>query len=273
VAIQGGTDVMVELNFDRRRPAVLLDLSRVGALRDWHAEAGTVRLGAGVPYVRVIAELADRLPGLAIAARTVGSPQIRNRGTVGGNLGAASPAGDAHPPLLATGATYEVQSAERGVRRIPAADFYLGPKRSALAPDELIGAVVLPVAAGGQQFAKIGSRNAMVIAACSFALSIDRDRRRVGTGIGSAGPTPLTAADAEAFLAGALDERDAWDGGRPLDAPTLERFGELVAGVARPIDDVRATAAYRRLALRVLARRTASWAVAELSGEHGERCA
>ena len=110
VPIQGGTDVMVELNFDRRRPAHLLDLGRVAELAHWAADNGHIRLGANVTYTRVIDELGGRLPGLAMASRTVGSPQIRNRGTVGGNLGAASPAGDAHPPLLAAYAQVEVES-------------------------------------------------------------------------------------------------------------------------------------------------------------------
>src|SRR5512132_766140 len=124
--IIGGTDVMVDLNFDRQRPSALLDLTRVAELTDWAAEDGLLRIGAGVTYTRIIHELADRLPGLAMASRTVGSPQIRNRGTVGGNLGSASPAGDAHPPLLAAGAVVEVASAARRSRDIPAADFYAG---------------------------------------------------------------------------------------------------------------------------------------------------
>ena len=171
VPIAGGTDVMVEINFDVRRPAALLDLNRVSELTAWQRGDGQVRLGAGVTYTRIIAELGDLLPGLAMAARTVGSPQIRNRGTVGGNLGAASPAGDCHPVLLAAGASVEATSA-RGSRLIPAAEFFTGPKRNVLAPDELITAVLIPVAPGPQQFAKIGTRNAMVIAVCAFALEL-----------------------------------------------------------------------------------------------------
>ena len=102
VPIQGGTDVMVELNFDRYRPEYLLDLTRVSELAQWAPDNGRIRLGAGVIYTRVITELGGRLPGLAMASRTVGSPQIRNRGTVGGNLGAASPAGEAVPRLPPT---------------------------------------------------------------------------------------------------------------------------------------------------------------------------
>ena len=116
------------------------------------------------PYTRIIDDLGAQLPGLAMASRTVGSPQIRIRGTVGGNLGSASPAGDAHPPLLAAGAVVEVESAARGTRLIPVAEFYTGVKRNALEPDELIAAVLVPTAAGPQQFCKVGTRNAMVIA-------------------------------------------------------------------------------------------------------------
>jgi CO/xanthine dehydrogenase FAD-binding subunit len=260
VAIQGGTDVMVDLNFDRSRPEVILDLGGVEELTAWTEDGGEIRLGAGVPYERIVRELAERLPGLALASRTVGSPQIRNRGTVGGNLGSASPAGDAHPPLLAARATVEVAAAAAGSRRIAIDEFFVGPKRHAMRPDELIVAVHVPVARGPEQFSKIGTRNAMVIAAVSFGLSIDPEVRRVGTGIGSAGPTPLRAQEAEDFLAGVLDERDAWEPGSALDDATLTRFGELVAGAARPIDDVRATRAYRVHALSVMARRTLAWA-------------
>ena len=137
--IAGGTDLMVELNFDRTRPQEIIDLARVaGAARGQRRSNGPLRIGAGVPYTRLIAELGDALPGLAIASRTVGSPQIRNRGTVGGNLGTASPAGDGLPPLFASDAVVEVASVERGTRRVPVAEFVTGPKRNALADDELI---------------------------------------------------------------------------------------------------------------------------------------
>jgi CO/xanthine dehydrogenase FAD-binding subunit len=258
--IAGGTDVMVEINFDKRRPGALLDLGRVAELREWTADGALVRLGAGVTYGRVITELAGPLPGLAMASRTVGSPQIRMRGTVGGNLGAASPAGDSHPPLLAAGATVEVASAERGARQVPIAEFYTGVKRNALAPDELISAVLVPVAGGPQQFCKIGTRNAMVIAVTAFALALHPARRAVGTGIGSAAPTPRRAAEAEAFLAGELDAAGLWDSRAELPTTLAQAFGERVAVAADPIDDVRGTAAYRRHALAVMGRRAVTWA-------------
>ncbi|MFC4589754.1 FAD binding domain-containing protein [Sphaerisporangium corydalis] len=257
VPIQGGTDVMVEINFDVRRPVALLDLNQVAELRGWEPlPDGRLRVGAGVPYARVIAELGEELPGLAQASRTVGSPQIRNRGSVGGNLGAASPAGDSHPPLLAGDAVIEVESAARGIRLIPATEFYLGVKRSALAPDELIRAFWMSPATGPQYFSKVGTRNAMVIAVCSFAIALHPGEHRVGTGIGSAAPTPRRAPAAEEWLAGELD----WGGTAALAPALVKRFGELAAEAASPIDDVRGTAAYRRHAIAVMARRTLTWA-------------
>jgi CO/xanthine dehydrogenase FAD-binding subunit len=260
LAIAGGTDVMVDLNFDRRRPGALLDLGRLSELREWGTDDGRIRLGAGVPYARVISELGAQLPGLAMASRTVGSPQIRIRGTVGGNLGSSSPAGDAHPPLLAAGAVVEVESAARGVRQIPAADFYTGVKRNALEPDELIAAVLVPTAAGPQQFCKVGTRHAMVIAVSAFACALHPDRRAVGTGIGSAAPTPRRAVEAETFLAGELEAAGLWESRGELPETLASAFGERVAAAAAPIDDVRGSAAYRLHSLAVMARRAATWA-------------
>jgi CO/xanthine dehydrogenase FAD-binding subunit len=266
VPIAGGTDLMVALNFDRTRPAAIIDLTRVPELRDWGADDGRLRVGAGVTYTRLIEELGDRLPGLAIASRTVGSPQIRNRGTVGGNLATASPAGDGLPPLYVSDAEVELASTT-GTRRLPVAEFVTGPKRHAARDDELIAAFHLPAATGPQQFSKIGTRNAMVIAVCSLSLAIWPERRAVCACIGSAGPTPIRPGDAEVFAAGVLEEDGLWEGGGPFPGAALERFGELVAAAAAPIDDVRGSAAYRRHALAVLARRTLTWAWEE------QRCA
>jgi CO/xanthine dehydrogenase FAD-binding subunit len=253
--LAGGTDVMVDMNFGRERPEAILDLTRVEELTDHGADNGRLRIGAGVTYTRAIAELQGQLPGLAIASRTVGSPQIRNRGTIGGNVGSSSPAGDALPPLYASGAHVEVASTH-GTRTIPIDDFITGPKRNVLRPDELIAAVLVDPAKGPQQFSKIGTRNAMVIAVCSFALDIDYEARRIGTCLGSAAPTPRRATEAERFAAEALD----WDRRGTPDNHLLERFGTLVADAAQPIDDQRGSAAYRRHALAVMARRTLKWA-------------
>ncbi|MEX2211004.1 MAG: FAD binding domain-containing protein [Gaiellaceae bacterium] len=230
--IQGGTDVMVELNFDRKRPEALLNLNEVAELRGWSRDDGTVRLGSGLTYTEAMEpSLAELLPALAEASRTVGSPQIRNRGTIGGNLGTASPAGDALPPLLVEGAEVEVASV-RGARRLPLAEFLVGPKRNALEADELVVAVHLRPSLQPQTFMKVGPRNAMVIAVCSLALAADRERGELRAAFGSAGPVV-------GLVTAPLDERDS--------------FPERVAEAASPIDDVRGTAAYRRHALRVLA--------------------
>ncbi|MDQ6818751.1 MAG: FAD binding domain-containing protein [Actinomycetota bacterium] len=255
VPIAGGTDLMVDVNFDRRRPEAILDLTRVPELADWSPENGHIRIGAGVTYTRLIAELGEQLTGLRIASRTVGSPQIRNRATIGGNLATASPAGDALPPLFASDAVVTVASTH-GVRQVPVAEFITGPKKNALSAHELIADFVLPVASGPQQFSKVGTRNAMVIAVCSLALSLWPEDRRVSACIGSAGPTPIRPIEAEEFIGATLD----WDAAAPLPDAAAREFGALVEAAARPIDDVRGTARYRHHALGVLAVRTLSWA-------------
>jgi CO/xanthine dehydrogenase FAD-binding subunit len=260
--ILGGTDVMVELNFDHRRPGSIMDLTRVPELREWGEEDGRLRVGTGVTYARIIAELGDKLPGLAMASRTVGSPQIRNRGTVGGNLGTASPAGDGLPPLYVSDAEIELASTD-GTRRIPVTDFVTGPKRNLLRSSELIAAFHIPKAEGPQQYAKIGTRNAMVIAVCSFGLALHPEQRKVGACVGSAAPTPVRARYAEGFIEGILEERDLWESREEIGETTLRRFGEMVEMAANPISDVRGTAAYRIHAVGVLARRSLKWAWSE----------
>jgi CO/xanthine dehydrogenase FAD-binding subunit len=194
-----------------------------------------------------------------LGAGWVGSPQCRNRGTLGGQLGPASPAGDALPPLVSVDAMVEVDSV-RGERTVPVREFFTGPKRNVLEPDELVRAVRVPVADGPQQFAKVGTRNAMVISVCGFALSLHPTGGLVGTCIGSAGPTVLRALDAEEFLQAEFAAGGLWESRAALDEQVVSRFGELASQAARPIDDVRGTANYRRLAVGVMARRTLGWA-------------
>jgi CO/xanthine dehydrogenase FAD-binding subunit len=234
VPIAGGTDVMVELNFGRARPEAILNLNEVPELKGWSRDNGTIRLGAGLTYAEAMeAPLAELLPALAEASRTVGSPQIRNRGTIGGNLGTASPAGDALPPLLIEAARVELASV-RGSRSLPLAEFLLGPKRNALEPDELIVSVLVEPSGARQTFMKVGPRNAMVIAVASLALAADRERGEVRAAYGSAGPVV-------GLVTAPLEDR--------------EGFPERLASAAEPIDDVRGSAAYRRHALRILAAR------------------
>jgi CO/xanthine dehydrogenase FAD-binding subunit len=248
--VAGGTDLMVEVNFGRRRPGSVVALRGVGELRRWWREGDEVVLGAGLTWSDLTeAPLADLAPGLAAAARTVGSPQIRNAGTLAGNVATASPAGDGLPVLYALGAVVELAGAA-GSRRVPVAELITGPKRTAVDRGEIITAVRIPVAAGPQEFLKVGTRNAMVIAVSSCALVVDRTARRVACALGSVGPTVLRCADAEDFAASAVD----WESD-DISGRDVEEFARLAASVATPIDDQRSTAAYRAHSVEVLARR------------------
>ena len=229
VPIQGGTDVMVELNFDRARPPALLNLNEVAELRGWSCDSATLRLGSGLTYTEAM-ELREPLRALAEASRTVGGPQIRNRGTIGGNLGTASPAGDALPPLLVYGAVVEVGSVH-GARLLAIEEFLVGTKRNALEPEELILSVRMPVPGPRQTFMKVGPRNAMVISVVSLAMLVEDGQVRAS--YGSAGPLP----------------------GLVIGSANDPAFPAQVAEAATPIDDVRGTARYRRHALRVLTER------------------
>jgi CO/xanthine dehydrogenase FAD-binding subunit len=247
----GGTDLMVDLNYGRRRPTNVLSLRRLPQLRGWRVEGEEVVLGAATTYTDLLdPDLARLVPGLAAAARTVGSPQIRNTGTIGGNLATASPAGDTLPVLFALDAQVEVASAANE-RRVPVTEFVIGPKRNALQPGELVTAVRVPVAAGPQEFLKVGIRNAMVIAIASCALVVDLPRRRIGCALGAVGPVPMRDESVEMWVTTRID----WDGRRLSHQSVVEGFGRRMAAVSRPIDDHRAPAAYRRHAVDVLARR------------------
>jgi CO/xanthine dehydrogenase FAD-binding subunit len=244
---------MVELNFGTRRPDALLDLNRVAELAETGTDNGMLRVGACVSYAQIIGGLGRELPGLAMAARTVGSPQIRNAATIGGNLGTCSPAGDALPVLAALEATVVLRS-RKGERRVTFGDFMTGPKKSVRRPDELIVAAEWEDAGAAQTYMFAATRNAMAISIAGLALVVDRARRRVGVGLGSCGPTIIRPTDAERFAAGLFDE-SGWDRPtRPSEAAAQE-FGRLAAGAAKPIDDVRGTAAYRRHVLAVMGAR------------------
>jgi CO/xanthine dehydrogenase FAD-binding subunit len=266
VPIAGGTDLMVELNFDRKRPEAMMDICRLPELREWRRENGNVFLGAGVTYARIVREMGEFVP-LVQASRTVGSPQIRNRGTVGGNLGTSSPAGDALPVLAAYDATVELRSAAGGSRALPWNEFLTGPKKNAMRPDELILGARWKTGRGPGSFSKIGTRNAMVIAVAGLCLVMDDDVRTVRVALGSVGPTIIRATDAEAFAVEELTQAGAWDDPNvTLSDDVVRAFGERVAAATRPIDDQRGTAAYRRHACAVLGRRALTWALQERRG-------
>ena len=249
--LAGGTDLMVDVNAGRHRPGSVVSLTRVPELRGWRREADEVVLGACLTYADIEhGELASLVPALAQAARTVGSPQIRAAATIGGNIGTASPAGDTLPVLAALDAVVEVAGAA-GVRRVPIDELVVGVKRTSLRAGEIVTAVRLPVLRGGQEFLKVGSRNAMVISVVIVAVVVDLDGRNVRAGLGSVAPVPLRALEAEQYVARHVD----WSRGEVSGPAVVERFGALCAAATSPIDDHRSSAEYRRRAVAVCSSR------------------
>ncbi|CAB4809767.1 MAG: xanthine dehydrogenase family protein subunit M [Actinobacteria bacterium] len=252
LVLAGGTDAMVEVNSGHRKPAHVIAINRVSELRSWTYDpvAATVHIGSGVTYAELMeSPVAELLPALAEASRTVGSPQIRHAGTLGGNLGTCSPAGDGLPVVSALDAIVHLASAA-GERSLSVHEFMVGVKRTARRPGELITGVTLPVLTGWQGYSKVGVRNAMVIALASTCLATDLEGRNVRLALGSVGPTILRCTEAEAFAATAVSFET-----RSVSVADARRFGELAAAASRPIDDHRATAEYRRHAIGVLASR------------------
>ncbi len=250
--IAGGTDLMVGVNFGRDRPERIVSIRGLEELQQESVD-GSQTFGGGVTYTRLLEALGERSPAMVQAARTIGSPQIRNAGTIGGNLGTCSPAGDTLPVLAALEATILLRSPS-GERRVPFAGFMFGPRKSERRPGEIVYAVEWEDAGPSQVFLKAGTRNAMVIAVANLAMVVDRRRRAVRVALGSVGPTILRATAAEELAAG-LYEESGWE--RPLQASeaAAARFGELAAAAAQPIDDQRGTARYRRHIVAVMGRR------------------
>jgi CO/xanthine dehydrogenase FAD-binding subunit len=253
--LAGGTDLMVAVNYGHIRPSSVIALRNVRELRFSRQVGDTFVIGAGVTYAELeMGDLADRYPALAAASRTVGSPQIRNAGTIGGNVANASPAGDTLPVLAALDATIELRS-QSGTRLLDWQDFFLGVKRTARSADEVVYAIHLPVLDSRQDYLKVGTRNAMVISVAGVAIVVDRTTRTVRCGLGSVGPIPLRATAAEEFAAANITWGNDWAATTVADPRTFETFGAMVAAAAKPIDDHRSTADYRRHAIGVMARR------------------
>jgi len=251
--LAGGTDYMVEVNLHGRKPETMISLRQVKELTEWSVRPtqSRITIGAGVPYADLeIGEIARLVPALAQAARTVGSPQIRAAGTIGGNLGTCSPAGDSLPVLAALNATIHVIGPD-GNRDIEFVNFMVGVKKNSLLPSEFVHSVSLPIVEGWQGYAKVGTRNAMVISTASACLVRDSDEGFVSIALGSVGPTIIRAHDAEAWLMKATSLRD----GAQLEPSIAQEFGRRVAQESRPIDDHRSTAEYRLHAVGVLAQR------------------
>jgi CO/xanthine dehydrogenase FAD-binding subunit len=217
--LAGGTDFMVEVNFGHRRPVDVLSLAKVDELREWSTstDGASIRIGATVTFAEILrSSIAEKVPALADAARTVGSPQIRNAATLGGNLGTCSPAGDSLPVLAALGAHIELRSVE-GTRSVTLGEYMAGPKRSCREPGELITAVLVPIIDGWQGFAKVGTRNAMVIALANAAVVVDRSAAEVRVGLGSVGPVIIRPTAAERYAT----ERFDWDGGSSAQSASV----------------------------------------------------
>ena len=251
MVLAGGTDAMVEVNAGRRRPVVVVAVGRIPELRTWSHDSpsATLRIGAGVTYAELETDpFLSWVPALSQAARTVGSPQIRNVATIGGNVATCSPAGDGLPVLAALDATVHLVS-RAASRSIPFSEFMTGPKRTALLPGELIEAVSVPVFSGWQGYAKVGVRNAMVISNAGACLAVDDDGG-VRIALGSVGPTIIRCNDAESFAATVVNHAT-----RSVTDTDASEFGRLAAAASRPIDDHRSSADYRRHAVAVLARR------------------
>ena len=254
--IQGGTDLMVEINFNHRKPTDVIALRRVDELRSFqiNADKTQITIGAGLPYQTMEhGEIADLVPALAQAARTVGSPQIRATGSIGGNLGTCSPAGDALPVLSALDASVNLQTANTS-RSVSIHDFMVGVKRNSRQPGEIIVSTTLPIVSGWQGYAKVGVRNAMVISIASCCLVVDRLNGKIAIALGAVGPTIVRCRETEAWLASQIDLRIQ----STVKPSLLQELGERVANESKPIDDHRSTAAYRRHAVAVLSRRLLS---------------
>ncbi len=250
--IQGGTDLMVEINFNHVKPVRVIALRRIKELRRWQINSNnTITIGSGVPYQEMeLGQLKELLPALAEAARTVGSPQIRAAGTLGGNLGTCSPAGDGLPVLFALDAIVHLQSL-KSARDLSIHEFMLGVKRNARHANEIITGVTVPILDGWQGYAKVGVRNAMVISVASACLAIDKKNNSVRIALGAVGPTIIRCRDAESWLEQQIDLAVATS----IDMTMAKEFGRRAALESKPIDDHRSTAEYRRHAVGVLAQR------------------
>lgn len=251
VVLSGGTDLMVQANYGQRRPDKVLSLRRLTDLRRWYVDGSHLVIGAATTFADLLApRIVEVAPALAQAARTVGSPQIRNAGTIGGNIVTASPAGDTLPVLVAADAT--VQIASRGAWRVlPLSSFITGPKQTTLQPGELLVSVRVPVASGPQEFLKVGVRSAMVISITSCAVVVDEPAGIIRCALGSVGPAPVRSPVDEHWLASQVE----WQPSVHVSAAAAESFGRRMARAAQPIDDHRATAEYRRHAVGVLVQR------------------
>lgn len=239
--IAGGTDLMVLMNAHLLDARDLLDIWRVDELRGITDEGGAIRIGSLTTFTQLIRSplVREHIPALVAASRTIGAIQIQNRGTIGGNVVNASPAGDSLPVLAAYDAELEVGSA-RGVRHIEYNKFYTGYRRTTLAPDELVIAIRIPKLKGDEQdfFWKVGTRRAQAISKTVMAAKakvMNRVIESIAIGVGSVAPTVIRASQTETLLAGAT-----------ITPEVIEQAKQTIAGEVTPITDLRSNEHYRR---------------------------
>ena len=246
--IAGGTDILIELERKIRAPSILIDVTRIPGLDRIRLEGDTLHLGPLVTHNHVVGSqtLVARAYPLARACWEVGAPQIRNRGTIAGNLITASPANDSIPPLWALGASVTLKS-RRGERTLPFEQFFLGVRKTAMQPDEMLVDISFPAMAADERgaFVKLALRRTQAISVVNVAVVLGFDAGRVARAritFGSVAPTIVRAPDAENFLLG-----------KTLSDAVINTAGELATTAARPIDDIRGSAEYRTEMIRVTA--------------------
>ena len=251
--VAGATDLILELERGVRKGIdTLIDVTRIPQLDQITLdEDGMIHLGPLVTHNHCVESrlIRERAYPLARAAWEVGAPQIRNRGTIAGNLITASPANDTITPLMALGAWVELVSVGGGSRRVPLDEFYTGVRKTVMAPDEMLTEIAFQEMTPTQRgtFLKLGLRRAQAISLVDVAVVLDLDRTRIKSAVitlGAVAPTIIHAPEAEAWLAG-----------KDLAEETLQQAGELAATSARPIDDLRGSAAYRQAMVKVLTAR------------------
>ena len=249
--INGGTDLILEIERRVRAPKVVIDVSRLPGSDEIRFEDGAFHLGASVTHNQVVADaqLREHAYPLVRACWEVGAPQIRNRGTVAGNLITASPANDTITPLRALGAWVTLQSKQRGKRELDLDEFMRGVRKTALEPDEMLTEISFPALKSNERgtFIKLGLRRAQAISVVNVAVVLGFEQSKIASAwitMGSVAPTIVVATEAQQFLIG-----------KTLDDETIEQAGRLAMNAARPIDDIRGTADYRRDMVRVLASR------------------
>lgn len=243
----GGTDMLVDIRAKRAQPDVLVALQNVNELRGITRENGHVRIGASTTIAEFLKNpLLTQYDALVGAAFVFANPMIRNCATIAGNIGSASPAGDMLPPLLALDAQIELVGSS-GARAMPLHEFFIGPRKTARRTDELVAGLEIPPHSGSSAFYKLGLRQADAISLVSVAVWLERDgemTRDVRIALGAVAPRPLRALRAEEILRG-----------QSFNETNLAQAARIASEECAPIDDLRASANYRRRMVNVYVRR------------------